>query len=149
MKARYVWCDACNVSRKYGDRCEHHAYEVVETVKRKNRSLYSFCEVCFMGVPKASPCAHKMLENRRNSYSLLSNKVKRKKAAPMWYRDMRKQKCFYCGGEGRTVDHKVPRSKGGPFRLSNALPACVKCNGQKGSMSYEEFVEWKAKKRAR
>lgn len=39
--------------------------------------------------------------------------------------------CAYCGGYGNTVDHIVPRAKGGSNRWDNLITACVKCNAAK------------------
>lgn len=39
--------------------------------------------------------------------------------------------CAYCGGYGNTVDHIVPRAKGGSNRWDNLITACVKCNATK------------------
>ena len=52
--------------------------------------------------------------------------------------------CWYCGvslANGKmTVDHVVPRSKGGAKKhLSNLIPSCQECNEEKGSMSLEEY----------
>lgn len=46
--------------------------------------------------------------------------------------------CFYCGlmldeERGPQVDHYVPRSAGGPDRLSNLRLACGPCNAEKGA----------------
>lgn len=54
-----------------------------------------------------------------------------------------KGKCWYCG-DGfshvkRTLDHVVPRSKGGSNDLSNLVFACQRCNSDKGSMSLEIY----------
>lgn len=39
-----------------------------------------------------------------------------------------------------TIDHIVPKSKGGPlFDYANLCVACGKCNSKKGSMSVEAF----------
>jgi len=48
--------------------------------------------------------------------------------------------CYYCGGKAESVDHLVPRSKGGSNDLSNKVPACHLCNQMKGNMLLEEFV---------
>ncbi|MBN1289346.1 MAG: HNH endonuclease [Actinobacteria bacterium] len=40
-------------------------------------------------------------------------------------------KCQYCGAVGETVDHVIPRSRGGPHTWENVVAACKKCNGQK------------------
>ena len=46
--------------------------------------------------------------------------------------------CFYCGvafgGDGttaRTIDHRLPRSRGGSDRLVNLVFACRACNDRK------------------
>jgi 5-methylcytosine-specific restriction endonuclease McrA len=41
--------------------------------------------------------------------------------------------CQYCGtGKGLTLDHVIPRSKGGAHTWDNVVAACGRCNGQKG-----------------
>jgi 5-methylcytosine-specific restriction endonuclease McrA len=42
--------------------------------------------------------------------------------------------CQYCGGErGKlTVDHVIPRSKGGATRWENIVTCCAPCNRRKG-----------------
>ena len=52
--------------------------------------------------------------------------------------------CAYCGkppidDSSLTIDHVKPKSKGGEDCTSNVIPACKKCNAQKGS---EEWVSW-------
>lgn len=49
-------------------------------------------------------------------------------------------KCQYCG-EHRpplTVDHIIPRSRGGADQWENLVCACVRCNNRKGSRTPEE-----------
>lgn len=50
--------------------------------------------------------------------------------------------CQYCGlTPGRTaltIDHVVPRSRGGPKRWENLVAACARCNRRKGGRSPEE-----------
>jgi len=54
-------------------------------------------------------------------------------------------KCHYCGEtECLTIDHVVPRSKGGTNEQSNLLTACHGCNASKGAKSYSEYMEWRA-----
>lgn len=59
--------------------------------------------------------------------------------------------CFYCGikvvkprGEKpksnwATVDHVIPRSKGGTRSDDNSVLACYRCNTLKGNKTLEEF----------
>lgn len=50
--------------------------------------------------------------------------------------------CAYCGkwGEKLTIDHIVPKSKGGPhFAKWNSAPSCLSCNADKGSLP---LFEW-------
>ena len=53
-------------------------------------------------------------------------------------------RCFYCKKvllfEESTLDHKVPKSKGGSNDIENFVLSCKKCNGKKGSSSYEDFL---------
>lgn len=54
------------------------------------------------------------------------------------------QDCFYCGNPGGTIDHLVPRSKGGGNELTNLVSACKPCNSRKGTKDLSEFYElWK------
>jgi 5-methylcytosine-specific restriction endonuclease McrA len=61
-------------------------------------------------------------------------------------------RCVYCGvdthrlakGLSRspnlaTLDHVVPRSKGGPLNPANLVLACQACNNQRGVTDAEEF----------
>lgn len=54
-------------------------------------------------------------------------------------------KCYFCQCvltiEEATVDHLVPRSKGGKTNKANCVAACKPCNNKKGSMSEQEFRE--------
>lgn len=47
--------------------------------------------------------------------------------------------CVYCGaGEHLTLDHVVPRSKGGRDSWHNLVTACQKCNTEKGDRTPEQ-----------
>ncbi|MFZ9737336.1 MAG: HNH endonuclease [Prochlorotrichaceae cyanobacterium] len=48
--------------------------------------------------------------------------------------------CQYCGytGEDLTLDHVVPRSRGGGDTWDNMVTACVRCNVRKGNRTPEE-----------
>lgn len=59
-----------------------------------------------------------------------------------WQIVMKALPCFYCGAPGGTIDHVIPRSKGGKASQSNCVPSCKWCNGHKGDRSPEEFKAW-------
>ena len=59
--------------------------------------------------------------------------------------------CFYCGvrftaagPDHRTVDHRVPQSRGGSHSLRNLVFACFACNQRKRDRLEDDFVssEW-------
>lgn len=56
--------------------------------------------------------------------------------------------CPYCLKELpielATKDHKIPRSRGGETTPENIEAVCEKCNGEKGSLTPEEYKLWKA-----
>jgi 5-methylcytosine-specific restriction endonuclease McrA len=58
-------------------------------------------------------------------------------AGPSWSRagvlarDQRR--CAYCLGRATTVDHVLPRSRGGRNTWLNTVAACEECNGRKGN----------------
>ena len=57
--------------------------------------------------------------------------------------------CFYCriplNFYNSTLDHKVPKSKGGKNNIENLALSCYSCNSRKSSKSVEEFLEELAK----
>jgi 5-methylcytosine-specific restriction endonuclease McrA len=49
-------------------------------------------------------------------------------------------RCAYCGGKADTVDHVVPRSRGGRHEWSNVVAACLRCNGRKADHLLSEIA---------
>lgn len=48
-------------------------------------------------------------------------------------------KCQYCGSnKDLTLDHLIPKSKGGKSSWTNLVTACKRCNSHKGDFSPEE-----------
>ena len=41
------------------------------------------------------------------------------------------KRCIYCGENSESIDHVLPRSKGGLSITENCVPACLSCNGSK------------------
>ncbi len=42
--------------------------------------------------------------------------------------------CIYCGRRSESIDHILPRSKGGISITENCVPACLSCNGDKSDI---------------
>lgn len=53
-----------------------------------------------------------------------------------------KWECHYCGGDAATVDHVIPKSKGGGFTEENLVTSCSLCNGAKSDriLTREEIL---------
>ncbi len=49
-------------------------------------------------------------------------------------------KCQYCGAKAHslTIDHVIPKSRGGTESWENLVAACLKCNNRKGNQTPEE-----------
>ena len=54
-------------------------------------------------------------------------------------------KCAYCGikltEENATIDHIIPKNKGGTNCFENLIPSCNNCNGAKGNKTRDEYRE--------
>lgn len=81
-------------------------------------------------------------------------KRKKRRKRKNSYRRLRKRilerdqyTCFYCGNYGNTVDHIVPKSKGGKSNEENCVCCCADCNHLKNDLSAEEFVKLIAKQK--
>jgi hypothetical protein len=76
-----------------------------------------------------------VLVNRHTIRRLFSNKDFRR------YILMRdKHTCHFCGEYGDTIDHLLPRAKGGHTTPDNCVCACMVCNQSKADRDLEEFV---------
>ena len=64
-------------------------------------------------------------------------------AKRLWRKDIKEQwhyKCAYCGDKKHlTMDHIVPRAKGGSDFTKNVVCCCHSCNQDKG---HEDWEEW-------
>lgn len=58
--------------------------------------------------------------------------------------DIQGWRCVYCGGEmtqfNATIDHVVPRHRGGHERRDNLVACCRECNVAKGQLTLQEFM---------
>lgn len=48
-------------------------------------------------------------------------------------------RCVYCGGVATSLDHVVPRSRGGAHTWENVVSACRRCNHVKGDRSISDL----------
>lgn len=48
------------------------------------------------------------------------------------------RRCAYCGGHATTIDHLLPRSRGGEWTWLNTVAACQRCNERKGNKTPAE-----------
>lgn len=81
------------------------------------------------------PYAIRLLVRVVARYTLESMKPSRQ---ALFRRD--RQVCQYCGRKGGdlTVDHVMPRSRGGEDSWENLVAACLRCNNRKGDRTPEE-----------
>jgi 5-methylcytosine-specific restriction endonuclease McrA len=49
------------------------------------------------------------------------------------------QRCGYCGGTANTIDHVLPRSRGGQDSWENLVACCLRCNNVKGDRTPNEM----------
>lgn len=47
--------------------------------------------------------------------------------------------CAYCGGRADTIDHVIPRSRGGAHTWENVVAACATCNHRKADRLLSEL----------
>lgn len=47
-------------------------------------------------------------------------------------------KCAYCGKAADTIDHVIPKSKGGTNTYDNCVASCIKCNSHKSNRSLQD-----------
>jgi 5-methylcytosine-specific restriction endonuclease McrA len=57
--------------------------------------------------------------------------------AGLMHRD--RYRCAYCGGRAETIDHVMPRSRGGPHSWQNCVACCAKCNHRKADKLLSEL----------
>lgn len=48
-------------------------------------------------------------------------------------------RCAYCGKSATTIDHVLPRSRGGKDSWENLVACCLRCNNEKGDRTPSEM----------
>lgn len=51
-------------------------------------------------------------------------------------------RCAYCGHQAATIDHVLPRSRGGVDSWENLVACCQRCNSEKGDRTPQE-MSWR------
>jgi 5-methylcytosine-specific restriction endonuclease McrA len=55
-------------------------------------------------------------------------------------------RCVYCGAPATSLDHVIPKSRGGPHTWENVVASCRRCNHVKGDRSIAD-MGWRLPKR--
>ncbi|MCF2940974.1 HNH endonuclease [Paenibacillus alkaliterrae] len=76
-----------------------------------------------------------VLVNRYTIRRLYSNKDFRQ-----YILDRDNHMCYFCGGMGDTIDHMLPRAKGGHTTPDNCVCACNACNQSKADKDIVTFM---------
>jgi 5-methylcytosine-specific restriction endonuclease McrA len=87
----------------------------------------------------------------KSNYGFIMDRYQRLKSGEIeWSTSIREwihekenpEQCIYCGKKGDlTVEHMIPRSRGGPDHPDNAVWVCSSCNSRKGDRRLYEFFE--------
>lgn len=103
----------------------------IKMIVREVAVIEEAAEEMFGNFPK--PLVLRLVRYVKLSWRKSAPRFSKKK---LFHRD--NYKCAYCGKEATTVDHIVPRSRGGETTWLNTISSCLKCNHKKGSKTLEE-----------
>jgi len=72
--------------------------------------------------------------------------LQRRQAVKQWRQSIKEAfdcKCAYCGVHSSelTLDHVHPKTKGGEDLATNIVPACKRCNHEKGSFHWKTWFQ--------
>lgn len=74
--------------------------------------------------------------NRHTIRRIYSNKAFRR-----YILERDRYTCYFCGEPGDTIDHLLPRAKGGHTTPANCVCACALCNQSKADQTLQDFIE--------
>jgi len=125
LNASYEPINVCNLRRATVLVLKERA----EIIERGHGALHS------ERLTFARPCVIRLIRYVRIPRDVHRRKITRKAvlARDAWT-------CQYCGSQatGLTVDHVIPRSRGGESVWENIVASCAPCNRKKGSMTPRE-----------
>jgi 5-methylcytosine-specific restriction endonuclease McrA len=121
--------------------------ETARAVHPVDSSLHDFDSWAQIGVPDDEPCVRTLRHRLKLPEILLLNVyegIPRRKVSfsrrNVYRRD--RYTCQYCGAkptvEELTVDHVIPRSRGGRTNWANCVLSCVRCNRRKSNRTLVE-----------
>lgn len=72
--------------------------------------------------------------------------LQRREAVKQWRQSIKEAfgcQCAYCGVQSNelTLDHVHPKTKGGEDLATNIVPACKRCNHEKGSFHWKTWFQ--------
>ena len=83
------------------------------------------------------------LYNNPQAYVFNLQTTSSAEAKRLWRQKIKEEwdlECAYCGSDEKlTIDHVVPRSKGGADFTKNCVCACHSCNQDKGHTPWEDW----------
>jgi 5-methylcytosine-specific restriction endonuclease McrA len=125
LNASYEPINVCNIRRATVLVLKERA----EIIERGEGALHS------ERLTFSRPCVIRLIRYVRIPRDVHRRKITRKAvlARDAWT-------CQYCGNQstGLTVDHVIPRSRGGESVWENIVASCAPCNRKKGSMTPRE-----------
>lgn len=88
-----------------------------------------------------------MPRQHHRDYLLALETMNKREARRLWREGIKRcwdDRCAFCNGvpiddKSLTLDHVKPRSKGGQDLTSNLVPACTRCNTNKGSSDWRQW----------
>jgi 5-methylcytosine-specific restriction endonuclease McrA len=87
----------------------------------------TICQVCAAPIPYGSRCQ----DHKTRSKSSRGGSTRRWRELRLRILRRDRYLCRYCGGEANTVDHVLPKARGGTDDPSNLVAACARCNYSK------------------
>ncbi len=132
---RIDWIGYCPLCKKHGEKSKKkRPYDVLRPFGSRGGKK----EIRHHYTPTPEQGYYENYESKRKKYKSQKKKLLTKNRKQQHY------KCIYCECgltiKQVTVDHMVPRSKGGSNDRKNLLPACATCNGDKGNLSLKDFL---------
>lgn len=124
-----------NVSRKHNVTLDSNSDAIIEalTVKKKGKNITSY-----ISYEKAQKLVKSSMADIVTSNLILKRYSVKEFRHLIFKRD--KNKCHYCESKANTIDHVIPKSKGGISSFENCVACCDECNKLKSDFSLETFL---------